>query len=107
MNDDYEKTMRCHEANCFQAHGFSKSGADQLAGHQTPAEPIDQAMLKAYVKPEWQAATTPAPGDPHDTNCWLPSKDDVDLAQKPATWADGTPMGMSAKQELLVKKIVW
>ena len=56
MPDDYTNTMRDHFANCYQAHGLSSTGAEQLANNQNLSNPVDQKMMGAYSN---QGANSP------------------------------------------------
>jgi hypothetical protein len=47
--DGYSSTMRDHSANCYEAHGLSSAGSEQLANGEMPSNQADQAMMKAYI----------------------------------------------------------
>lgn len=53
MPDEYTNNMRNHLANCYQAGGLTPAGAEQVANHQQPSNPTDQAMLGAYSDPNF------------------------------------------------------
>jgi hypothetical protein len=51
MPDSYTTNMREHLADCYQAHGLSSAGSEQVANHEQPSDPADQAMMNAYDSP--------------------------------------------------------
>lgn len=103
MSDDYTNTMRKHYGNCFQSFGFSQTGADQLARQEQVSDPVDQAMLKAYVNDDWQTND-----DPMNTDCWIDSKpQDLLKVGKPKPndlLADGGNGGLTNVQKWKIRK---
>lgn len=45
---EFEEQVTDHMAGCYQSHGISEEGSQELAGGQRPSNPVDQAVLGSY-----------------------------------------------------------